>query len=379
MNRLVRSSPEIPDKSLLLIRIDFIGDYILFRNFIQALRDDPQYGGYRFSFLGNSFWRDLFEKLDGQLFDEVIWLDLAKFERNPFYRFKKLRQVTSQGYEVVLSPVYSRDFWNIDSMVKLISAKEKIGSQGNHSNISRWHKKLSDKYYTKLIPATQEVLFEFHRNQEFFQGLLKQGIQISRPEIQARPVAADFGLAEDYAVFFIGGSYKAKKWGLNNFMAVGDYLSDSYGLQIVLCGGPLEQRELRGHPLGGDGRFINLAGKTSLWELAGVMKTARLMLSNDTMAPHLAAALGKDKVFVVYRGTYYGRCIPYPKQISDGVHVICHPEIQRDPLAYKQASNAYGYVNQLDINRITPERVIDEIDEVLRHQARAGERKRYVA
>ncbi|MCF8098556.1 MAG: glycosyltransferase family 9 protein [Desulfarculaceae bacterium] len=371
MNRLIRPSCRIGEKSLLLVRIDLIGDYVLFRNFIQALKQDPQYQGYQFTLLGNSAWRDLFEKLDAKFCEEVIWLDLERFNRSLVYRFQKLREITRQGYEVVVSPVYSRDFWNVDSIVKLVRAREKIGSAGDFSNLTMRQKRRSDRYYTRLLPAAGEVVFEFNRNREFFENLLNRPLPMTKPEIAQQPSGASFDPSFDYAVFFIGGSSVSKKWGLGNFAQVGRHLLDNYGLEIVLCGAASDRPDAEALAQHLDFGFTDLVGKTSLWELAQVVAKAGLMLSNDTMAPHLAAALGKDKVFVVYSGNYYGRCLPYPRETSQGVHVICHPQIRRDPQAFKAASNAYGYVNRLDINRISPESVIDEIDEVLLGQARA--------
>jgi len=376
MNRLIRPSRRIGEKSLLLVRIDLIGDYVLFRNFIQALKQDPQYQGYQFTLLGNSAWRGLFEKLDAQFFEEVLWLDMERFNRGLVYRWQKLREITRQGYEVVVSPVYSRDFWNVDSIVKLVRAREKIGSVGDLSNLTRRQKRRSDRYYTRLLPAAGEVVFEFDRNREFFQHLLNRPLPMPRPEIAVQPSGTSLDPSLAYAVFFIGGSSPSKKWGLGNFAQVGKHLIDNHGLEIVLCGAAPDRPGVEALAQDFDFSFTDLVGKTSLWELAQVIAKANLMLSNDTMAPHLAAALGKDKVFVVYSGNYYGRCLPYPGEISRGVQVICHPQIRRDPQAFKAVSNAYGFVNRLDINRISPQSVIDEIDDVLLGQARAEAKAR---
>jgi ADP-heptose:LPS heptosyltransferase len=132
-------------------------------------------------------------------------------------------------------------------------------------------------------------------------------------------------------------------------------------------------------PIDQEARFIDLVGCTTLRELASVLVKARLLLSNDTMAPHLAAALGLDKIFVVSRGDLYGRCLPYPPEISRRVRAICHPEITRDPQAFRVAANSYGYVNRLDIDRVTPEMVIEQIDKALRGRENAAARECRVA
>ena len=49
-------------KHILLIRLDAIGDYILFRNFIEVLKRNPKYSDYKITLLGNIVWRELAEK-----------------------------------------------------------------------------------------------------------------------------------------------------------------------------------------------------------------------------------------------------------------------------------------------------------------------------
>ncbi len=104
--------------------------------------------------------------------DILIRVGRNKFNKDFLYRYKKLKEITACGYEIVLSPVYSRDFFVGDTIVKLVHAKEKIGSIGDTSNIKIWKKNISDGYYTKLIPAKDELMFEFSRNKKFFENLL---------------------------------------------------------------------------------------------------------------------------------------------------------------------------------------------------------------
>lgn len=43
---------EIVPKTLLLVRLDAIGDYVLFRNFIEILKKSERYKGYKITLLG---------------------------------------------------------------------------------------------------------------------------------------------------------------------------------------------------------------------------------------------------------------------------------------------------------------------------------------
>ena len=147
------------------------------------LKKSRKYKGYKITLLGNNSWKDLSEELDIEYVDEFIWLDRNKYNKDFFYRYKKLKEVVSKGYEVVLSPMYSREFFVGDTIVNLVHADKKIGSSGDISNIRIWQKKISDKYYSNLISAKTGTMFEFNRNKEFFENLLNVKLDIVKPNI----------------------------------------------------------------------------------------------------------------------------------------------------------------------------------------------------
>ena len=366
---LVKPSKEIKPKSLLLIRLDAIGDYVLFRNFIEVLKKSEKYKEYKITLLGNIAWKDLSEELDREFVDEFIWLDRNKFNKDLVYRYKKLREITTKGYEVVLSPVYSREFFYTDTIVKLVHANEKIGSVGDLSNITKWLKKKSDKYYSKLIDARSEIMFEFYRNKEFFEKLLNQKIDLHKPHIDIKKIKQknfSFKLPQRYAILFIGASANFKKWNIESFAKVGMWLKRKYDYEIVLCGANSDRDDALKFRKYFVGEYLDLVGKTSLVELLYVIYNADLMISNDTSVPHLAVALGKKNIFVIYNGNHYGRFVPYPKDIIENYYVIYHPEIEKDLDNYKKLSNSYGYRSNLDINEISVESVIEKVEKVLK-------------
>ena len=59
---------------------------------------------------------------------------------------------------------------------------------------------------------------------------------------------------------------------------------------------------------------LNLAGRTSLAELAEVIRGASLLVGNDTSAVHLSAAVGTPAVCIL-GGGHYGRFMPYTDTI----------------------------------------------------------------
>jgi ADP-heptose:LPS heptosyltransferase len=349
-------------KNILLVRLDAIGDYILFRNFIEILKKEPKYSEYKITLIGNIMWKELAETLDKEYISEFIWVDTKKFRRNIIYRYRILRKVYSTYYDIVIHPTYSRTY-DADNIVKMSNASEKIGSIGDLSNISRWQKRITDKYYTKLIPAQRNIMFEFYRNKEFFENLLDKKLDITKPYIKL-PANYTFNLElpqSNYAVLFIGASANFRKWNIENFGEVAKWIKRNLGYEIVLCGVKEDVESTKLFERVYNDTYFNLVGKTSLIDLLFVIKNSKMIILNETFFPHMAVALNAKNIFVIYNGNHFGRFIPYPREITESYFPVYHPEIEKDLISYEKLSNMYGYGSQLNINEITPQQVIKTI------------------
>jgi lipopolysaccharide heptosyltransferase II len=85
---------------------------------------------------------------------------------------------------------------------------------------------------------------------------------------------------------------QSKRWPLPYWATLLDRLIREEGAQIVLTGAPADlpiieniTSRMHEHP-------INLAGKTSLTQLAALLKRANLLISGDSGPIHMATALG---------------------------------------------------------------------------------------
>lgn len=361
----IKSNKNIKQKSLLLIRLDAIGDYILFKDFIKILKKSEKYKNYSITLLGNPIWKNLIEVSDNKFIDKFIWLERSKFSKNLFYRYKKLQEIASQGYDVIISPTFSRAFFYEDNIVKLVCAKEKIGSKGNTSNITFKQKNLGDLGYTNLIDTTKKITFEFYRNKEFFENLLNTKIELNKPVLFPKNKNSLKNISKKYAILFIGGSDNYKKWSPQNFAKVAIHLNRKYDYKIVICGSSEDEQNANILIKNYNGKIINFVGKTDLLELIELISKSDLLLSNETSGPHIAAALNKKNIFVIYNGKHFGRFVPYPKEILKDYHVIYHSYINNNIDHYKKISNKHDFNVFLNINEIDADDVIKKIDSSL--------------
>ncbi len=99
-----------------------------------------------------------------------------------------------------------------------------------------------------------------------------------------------------------GAAYgPAKRWPVESFIAAGIAIHRATECRWIIFGGPSD-REIAHFISTGLGQHlpsqpvINLAGQTTLRELAAALKSCRLLLTNDSGPMHLAASLGTPVV-----------------------------------------------------------------------------------
>ncbi len=85
--------------------------------------------------------------------------------------------------------------------------------------------------------------------------------------------------------------YWFKAWSPERFAALGDSLIKE-GFQVVLIGSEHEQTVAEEVMQAGQQKFVSLVGKTTLRELAALMKQCRIFVGNDAGPMHMAAAVG---------------------------------------------------------------------------------------
>jgi len=294
-------------KSVLIIRLDAIGDFILWLDSAQHFR--KIYPNKKIILLGNQVWTDLAKKFP--YWDEVWELDRRKFYRNLPYRVRLLKKIRKAGFDIVIQPTYSREFLYGDAIVRVSGARKKIGSVGDCSNIRPLEKKISDQFYTRLIPATPHPLMELKRNAEFMYGL-GMSMEAGLPDLSLaiKGVKNPLDDVSDYYVLFPGASWSGRQWPITHFAALTDKIYRQSGLTAIVCGSPDEQGLAEALVSQLDVPAMNMTGKTNLVNLAVIIKDASFLVGNETSAIHFAAAVSTP-AFCLLGGGHYGRFMPY--------------------------------------------------------------------
>lgn len=114
-------------------------------------------------------------------------------------------------------------------------------------------------------------------------------------ESRARAVLERGGMGADeaYALLNPGGNNPAKRWPTDRFAQLADHLVENHGLRVLVNGSPGERDVVSA--IAGACRHtpvrLTELGMT-LGALKGVVRGARLMVTNDTGPRHIAAAFG---------------------------------------------------------------------------------------
>lgn len=147
-----------------------------------------------------------------------------------------------------------------------------------------------------------------------------------------------------------------KEWGDSKWAFVINRLWKDRGIPSIIIGSAEERQRAEAIIRHCETRVVNLAGQTTLAELAGVLSLSRLHIGVDSAAPHIAAATGVPTI-TIYGPSSWFDWAPVGKD-----HRVILPEMDCVP-CHKKGCDGSGQSRCL--NELTPEQVIPVICEAL--------------
>ena len=355
--------------TLLILKLDAIGDYILFRNYLQSISQSELYKNHHIVLCGSEIYKDIAEHFDNEFVDEFIWIN-HKVKFNFWYCLRLYIRVQKMGFETVLNPVFSSDNW-ADLLVRITNAKVRIGFEGDLTN-SNWKEKQKNRNcYTQLIANETEHLFEFYRNRQFFSKVLEVECKMPiRPEL-----IVSKGLVRQDAIVICPGSGQPHKiWPAEKFTALILRLGQEFKPEkIFICGGNGDKATgaLIASQLKGNLPYLtDLTGKTTLVELTERIATARLVICNDSSAFHIAVALNVP-VVCISNGENYGRFSPYPAALSANSKVVYPDELDATKDETVRLQKYCRTIKEIGIEKIEINKVLSQVTPFLSHAPNA--------
>jgi heptosyltransferase-1 len=169
-----------------------------------------------------------------------------------------------------------------------------------------WRRELARYFYTTAVPTRPEWVHVVDYFLKLVEAMGASDLRVEFVLPEKPPAAAS---ARDllsrhkvdpcrYAVLIPGSAQVSKCWPAERFAALADRLASDHGLAIVATGSRSESPMIEQIQSLARQPIANLAGWTTLPELAEVLRLASLVVSNDTGPGHIAAALGRPLVMM---------------------------------------------------------------------------------
>jgi len=296
---------------VMLVRLDLIGDFIIWLDAAKEFK--ALYPSQRIVLYANANWASVAEKLP--YWDEVVAINVPRLRTDDWYRVVVLMQIQQRHFDIAIQPTYSREYVG-DLCVRAAKSTQRIAHHGDANNIQPALKAKSDTWYTNLMPEDKESIDELKHNANLIRHLGKSEFKSRMPRIDAlEDLPQALKIDTPYCVIVPGASWAPKMWPASNFGLLAEEINLKLKLTIVLCGTKGEKEICDKVANSTNAVVVNLAGKTTLIEMIELIRSAQLVIANDSAAIHISAATNTRAV-CIFGGGHFGRFLPYQPEIS---------------------------------------------------------------
>jgi ADP-heptose:LPS heptosyltransferase len=353
-------------EKVLLVRVDEIGDYLLWRKFIIEILTSSLCQQKEVHFIGNAAWKSLFDiEFSDTTFTKIFWLNKQLYKTSINYRFRFSKNIFQENYTIVINPTYSRAKRVDDSLVKAAKANSNYGYVRNNENYLPYEQSYDRNLYDKLLQIHQKPVFEFNRNKAFTEWLTKSNSLITNTSlsdaIKLPEINKKYNTPDNYFIVFPGSRSNKRIWSAGNFTIVSNYLYDRYKCTVILAGAATDSQYGDAFENNYNHPMVNLIGRTNLPETLALLKGAKCILSVDTGSIHLAASVNCLS-FGIFNGSQYGRFSPYPNTVSTKIKSIYPASISNEIANMDMVNEKYEHIVPIDYNEVSALQVIEMIE-----------------
>ena len=317
------------EKRILLINLQALGDLIVFTSVLKHYKERwPEKELYLLIKAGTGM-EQLFKE---KFVDRVLMVDYRRFAIDPIYGAKFINRLRKIGFLKVIN----HDFSAAEVMGKIIATNvgaDKVeGYEGiglefripfdfqQRKNLRIVANKIYPKYtcLIRRIDTSPPSLFRLPSAISHYIAIY-EGVTGEKEDDYSTTLGdfffesetlAKFGLKrKDYAVLVLGASLPYKRWPLENFVQLAEFLNKE-GIQVVVSGSAAEEQLANSFASMSRAPVINLAGQTSFKDFVGLIKNSLIVLASDTSSVHIAVA-EKTPSLCIAGGGFFGMFSEY--------------------------------------------------------------------
>ncbi len=280
---------------IIIVRMDRIGDVVLSTAAIKAVRD-----AYPKSYIAVLVRPYAREVVDGNPYiDEVMTYDKSGKEKSLTGKIRFIANLKSKKFDlaIILHPKNSSHiFTYLAGIPKRLGYDRKLGVL------------LTDKIpHTKQYGLKHEIdcALDLLR----YIGIESPDKSLHMPvnsasEERVKSLFQKNGISPNGPVITIhpAASCMSRRWALERFAEASDILAQKYGARIVIISGSGDDK-IMGDKLAKMMKSgpLNLAGKTTVSDLASILRKSRLLISNDSGPVHISCAVGTPVISIFSR------------------------------------------------------------------------------
>jgi lipopolysaccharide heptosyltransferase II len=333
---------------ILIIKPSSLGDVIHTLPLLKALRD--QFPRAYIAWLVSPTWADILE--GNPYLDQIFffpkekWAKLSHMPLTLKEIFPLIRQIREKRFQLVI------DVQGLlrSSLVSFFSrAPYRLGFANAREG--------SPLFYNKKVPVPDTEIHAVDRYLTLL-SLFTDTTELPQPEFFLDiPETTKDNICQllsynqvdlDQPIFLInpGGKWITKRWPPAHYARLAQHLKEQFGGNVVIIGGKEDIGLAEEISSLAQTRLTLLAGKTSLKELAALLKLSTLLITNDSGPMHLANAVGTP-IVAIFGPTNPKRTGPYR-----GNYRIVRQELPCIPCYLKRCPTEHECLQALGVDEV---------------------------
>ncbi|MCM1338651.1 MAG: glycosyltransferase family 9 protein [Muribaculaceae bacterium] len=330
-------------KKVLLIRLSSLGDVIFNIPLANALKS----AGYELTWLVSEKGYKLVK--NNPCVDDVIFVPLSKWKKEGFsFRcfseiFELIKFIRSKKFDIAIDcqMMFKSLFWLL-----FCGAKRRITSMyAKELSVIAGNEWVNNVFYKPKCHIVSNYL-----NYAKYLGVSTEQIKVSLPKRSDKQIKKidkllkNIDKTKPLVILAPATTWDNKHWADDNWQVLIGKIKNR--CNIVFSGGDKEFEYVENI---NKARFLNLAGKTNILELAEVFSRADVVISPDSGSAHLAWASGKPAVVTIFTCTPKNILAPFGdenKYIAlGGEGLPCQPCYSKKCKKNKEKNYCKNYPN----------------------------------
>lgn len=281
-------------KKILVFRNDRFGEFLLNLPAFRALKEN--YSEAKILLVVNPYLEELAKSID--FIDEVITWDSKKHN---------LFEVISFSFQLAIRKIDLCVVFNPSKESNLISFLAGIPVRVGYDR--KWGALLTHRIEDKKhLALKHEVEYNLDLVNVIGVKTENKNIALNTKQEYISSLFSTFKINNSFVLLAVHPwtSDPIKQWPLKNFKELVKRLAQKDNIKIVIIGGKEESGRSGEFSKISPERIINFTGKTSLVQLAALLKYCKLLVSADSGPMHLAAGVG-TAVIALFRNDILGK------------------------------------------------------------------------